>query len=232
MAAAAAASSYLLRPNSLKFKQYFPLHLPPPCLPRLSESIGALTLRSHGSSNKLNVKCFLLPEKRKQSCFYNSNRSSLSSNYDKNPFENIAETIILKALNALKKTAIAAVLLGLLLMYDPNNNKAAWAASGGCMGGDSFSSSSEEETSYSSYSSSESDDDVGVEQKEKKDVTGWGIFWIVVMVGIAVLPTKRTPAHSSTGTRSSVIKLQVSLFLAFHNRLILLVLRCLLCLHY
>ncbi|OMO96427.1 hypothetical protein COLO4_15282 [Corchorus olitorius] len=79
MAAAAASSpSLLLRPISLKFEQYFPIHLPPPSLPRLSKPIAALTLRSHGSAN-FNVKCFLLPEKRKQSCFYNSNRLSLSS---------------------------------------------------------------------------------------------------------------------------------------------------------
>ncbi|OMO96440.1 hypothetical protein COLO4_15262 [Corchorus olitorius] len=129
-AAAAASSSLLLRPNSLKFKQYFPLHLPPPSLPRLSKPIGASTLRSHGSANKFNVKCFVLPEKSKQSCLYNSNRLSLSSN-DKNQFEIIAETI-LKGLKALKKPAIAAVLLGLLLMYDPN--KAALAASAPAVG--------------------------------------------------------------------------------------------------
>ncbi|OMO96455.1 hypothetical protein COLO4_15277 [Corchorus olitorius] len=203
MAAAASSSSLLLRPNSLKLKQYFPLHLPPPSLPRLSKSIGALTLRSHGSAsaNKLNVKCFVLPEKRKQSCFYDSNRLSLSSN-DKNPFEIIAETI-LKALNALKKPAIAAVFLGVLLMYNPNNP--ALAASGGCMGGDSFSSSSEE----SSYSSSESDDAVGVKPKEKKDVTGWDIFWSVVCFGIAAVSAVLRDGDDTK--RTSVIKLQVGL---------------------
>ena len=54
----------------------------------------------------------------------------------------------MRALKALKKPAIAVVLLGLLLMYDPNT---ALAASGGRMGGRSFS-SSRSSTSSSSRS--------------------------------------------------------------------------------
>lgn len=46
--------------------------------------------------------------------------------------------MVSKAWNALKKPAAVAVLLGLLLMYDPNT---AWAASGGRVGGSAFSSS-------------------------------------------------------------------------------------------
>lgn len=61
-----------------------------------------------------------------------------ASNAVDNPLE-IAANTILKALKALRKPAIAAVLMGLLLMYDPNS---ALAASGGRMGGRSFSSSS------------------------------------------------------------------------------------------
>lgn len=55
----------------------------------------------------------------------------------------------MKALKALKKPAIAVVLLGLLLMYDPNT---ALAASGGRMGGKSFSSRSPAASSSRSYS--------------------------------------------------------------------------------
>lgn len=54
---------------------------------------------------------------------------------------------IKKALNLLKKPAIAAILLGILLMYDPNS---ALAASGGRIGGNAFSSrSSSSSRSYS-----------------------------------------------------------------------------------
>ncbi|KAL5566923.1 hypothetical protein UlMin_030087 [Ulmus minor] len=56
----------------------------------------------------------------------------------------------MEALKALRKPAIAVVLLGLLLMYDPNR---AFAASGGRMGGRSFSSRSSMSSSSSrSYS--------------------------------------------------------------------------------
>lgn len=71
-----------------------------------------------------------------------------------NPFEVIAKSI-LEALKALQKPTIAAVLVGLLLMYDPNS---ALAASGGRMGGKSFSSRSSSSSSssrgYSSRSAS------------------------------------------------------------------------------
>lgn len=71
-----------------------------------------------------------------------------------NPFEVIAKSI-LEALKALQKPTIAAVLVGLLLMYDPNS---ALAASGGRMAGKSFSSRSSSSSSssrgYSSRSAS------------------------------------------------------------------------------
>ncbi|OMO96457.1 hypothetical protein COLO4_15279 [Corchorus olitorius] len=227
-AAAASSPSFLLRPNSLKFKQYFPLHLPSPSLPRLSKSTGALTLRSHGSANKFNVKCFLLPEDRKQSCFHNSNRLSLSSN-DKNPFEIMAETM-LKALNALKKPAMAAVLLGLLLMYNPNNpNNAALAASGGRMGGRSFSSSSRRSSSSSSrsggsssrssgggssYSRSSSSSTSSGESRELSDeeLKAIGKFVKVVFAGLLGLMLLAILGEMlSSLQRTSVIKLQVGL---------------------
>ncbi|KAG6434173.1 hypothetical protein SASPL_105795 [Salvia splendens] len=62
-----------------------------------------------------------------------------------NPAEFVAETIK-NMLKALRKPAAAAVLVGLLLMYDPNS---ALAVSGGRMGGRSFSSSRSSSQSYS-----------------------------------------------------------------------------------
>ncbi|XVF31194.1 hypothetical protein REPUB_Repub16aG0124500 [Reevesia pubescens] len=144
----ATTTSSLLQSNPLKLKQYFPLHLPPLSVPRLSKFSGTLALNGQASA-KFNVKCFFVPDKKKHLTTSNLNSnhlSSSSSSNDKNPFEIIAETFF-KALNALKKPAIAAVLLGLLLMYDPNN--AALAASGGRMGGRSFSSGSSSSRSYS-----------------------------------------------------------------------------------
>lgn len=67
----------------------------------------------------------------------------------KNSFDQIAIQIK-KTLDSLKKPAMAMVLLGLLLFYDPNS---AFAASGGKIGGNSFPSwSSSASSSYPSYS--------------------------------------------------------------------------------
>lgn len=56
---------------------------------------------------------------------------------------------MLKALDILKKPAIAAILVGVLLLHDPNS---AFAASGGRIGGNSFSRRSSSEYSSRSYS--------------------------------------------------------------------------------
>ncbi|TKY61409.1 hypothetical protein E2542_SST11260 [Spatholobus suberectus] len=77
------------------------------------------------SATRNSVKC--LPSRKLENSF-----SSQS------PWEVVASTVS-NTLRALKKPAIAAVLVGLLLMCDPN---CALAASGGRMGGRSFSSSS------------------------------------------------------------------------------------------
>jgi len=71
----------------------------------------------------------------------------------------IVSNSILKALKALRKPAVAAVLVGLLLMYDPFNS--ALAASGGRMGGKSFSSSRSSSSSSPSASRSYSTREAG-----------------------------------------------------------------------
>ncbi|GLT90522.1 hypothetical protein SLE2022_084500 [Rubroshorea leprosula] len=142
-----ATAASLLASNPLKWKQNFTPLLHPPRLipsPLFKPSKFSGTLISQGPP-KLTVKC----------SFFSNMKLLVSSNLDRereisaDPFEMVAETVI-KALNALKKPVIAAILLGLLLMYDP---KSAWAASGGRMGGRSYSSSSSSPSSYSSSSS-------------------------------------------------------------------------------
>lgn len=93
-------------------------------------------------------------------CFFTSNSTNKARQNDGsgvlykeevsaevNPLQKLAKAVR-KALKALQNPAVAAVLVGLLLINDPNS---ALAASGGRMGGKSFSSSSR-----SSYSSSRS----------------------------------------------------------------------------
>ncbi|XWS58307.1 hypothetical protein CRYUN_Cryun08bG0023000 [Craigia yunnanensis] len=226
----ATTTSSLFLSNPLKLKQYFPLHLPPSLL-RLSKFSGTLTVQGPGSS-KFNVKGIFLCEKRKHLTRSNLNSNHLSSSSDdKSPFEIIAERI-LKALNELKKPAIAAVLLGLLLMYDPNN--AALAASGGRMGGRSFSSSSSSSRSYSvprnggsSYSS------YSVPYYAPAPFGGGGGFYMGPAVGVGVgagssffliligfaafvlvsgfLSDRSESSVLTASERTSVLKLQVGL---------------------
>lgn len=80
--------------------------------------------------------------------YNNPKRGIIELSNKESPVQVFAKTI-LKSLKALQKPAITAVLLGLLLLYDPNS---ALAASGGRMGGKSFSSSRPSMSSSRSYS--------------------------------------------------------------------------------
>lgn len=82
---------------------------------------------------KLTVKCF--SKNHKNVSFNDSNVLEMKNK--ETPFEIVVKSVK-KVLKALQKPAVAAVLVGLLLMYDPNS---ALAASGGRIGGKSFSSS-------------------------------------------------------------------------------------------
>lgn len=84
--------------------------------------------------SKLTIKCF---SKNHKNGFFNDG-NGLEMKKKENPFERVVKSVM-KALKALQKPAAAAVLVGLLLMYDPNS---ALAASGGRIGGKSFSSRS------------------------------------------------------------------------------------------
>ncbi|KAJ7978081.1 Myelin-associated oligodendrocyte basic protein [Quillaja saponaria] len=141
------AVASLLEANPLKWKQSFLIQLHPPRIPRINHTFiksdkFCATLNAKGSV-RYSVNCFF-----SQKHLTDSSSEPLYEESSKNPFEFIADTI-LYVLKALRNPAIAAVLLGLLLMYDP---KSAVAASGGRMGGRSFSSHSSSSHSSRSYS--------------------------------------------------------------------------------
>ncbi|KAF7139359.1 hypothetical protein RHSIM_Rhsim07G0175700 [Rhododendron simsii] len=151
-----ATTPFLLQTNTIKCTPPL-LHPYPirPSSPPLQPSKIPAKFRTTASS-KLTVKCsFLFPANN--SDVSNKTSSSIQLFSDKqratanNHFE-IVSNSILKALKALRKPAVAAVLVGLLLMYDPVNS--ALAASGGRMGGKSFSSSRSSSSSSSSSSRS------------------------------------------------------------------------------
>ncbi|XP_027159634.1 uncharacterized protein LOC113761031 [Coffea eugenioides] len=129
-----------LLPSQNPFKPFFNS-------PKISP---AFKLNSHKPSRICSPKCFFSNNSTSNVdgdagnfCFFKKTESSVE--IQENPVDKFAK-FILKAFKALQKPAVAAVLVGLLLMYDPNS---ALAASGGRVGGKSFSSS----RSYSSSSS-------------------------------------------------------------------------------
>ncbi|XP_010550212.1 PREDICTED: uncharacterized protein LOC104821125 [Tarenaya hassleriana] len=137
-----AAASTLLEFNPLKWNQPYS-HMKPRRNPSFLLCFKQQS-RSNSAHRRLQftVKC-------QQSTFSGLEVGSDSTGVPKwkNSFDEIADRIM-KALGSLKKPAIAAVLLGLLLFYDPNS---AFAASGGRMGGNAFSSRSRS-SSYASRS--------------------------------------------------------------------------------
>ncbi|XVF42127.1 hypothetical protein PTKIN_Ptkin01aG0335300 [Pterospermum kingtungense] len=207
--------SSLLQSNALNLKRYSPLHLHPPTHthPPLSKVSETLTFQPQGFP-KLYAKCFFFPEKKMKHLMSSDLTSDHLSSYsdDKNPFQIISETM-LKALNMLKKPAIAAVLLGLLLMCDINN--AALAASGGRMGGQCFSSCSSsstssssrnEESSFSSYSCGAAAVGVGV-----NDLSESGALFCVVLALVFVALVFVDLVLNTVSNRTSVLKFQVGL---------------------
>ncbi|KAK4379050.1 hypothetical protein RND71_000912 [Anisodus tanguticus] len=137
-----AAAPFLLESN-LKWNPL--LYTPNPIqYTRLFHYPKLLTHSKLSKPTKLTVKCFTKNHKNE---FFND-RNGLEIKNKENPFD-IVMKIVKKALKALQKPAVAAVLVGLLLMYDPNS---ALAASGGRIGGKSFSSSRSSSSSSRGYS--------------------------------------------------------------------------------
>ncbi|CAJ1961028.1 unnamed protein product [Sphenostylis stenocarpa] len=117
----------LLQPNLSHFKWN---QLPSP-LPRRTK-LSNFVLMPDSKRRVSTVQCF-------------SSRNPQNTLSSQSAWEVLASTVS-NTLEALKKPAVAVLLAGLLLMYDPNS---AFGASGGRMGGRSFSSSSSSSRSYS-----------------------------------------------------------------------------------
>ncbi|KAJ4969248.1 hypothetical protein NE237_015949 [Protea cynaroides] len=105
----------------------------------------------------MNNERFIRTSRLRAKCVLNSKKWTavpVDGEKNRNPLEGVAEAI-LKAIKALQKPVVAALLLGVLLTYDPHS---ALAASGGRMGGRSFSShsSSSSSRSYSTRTASPS----------------------------------------------------------------------------
>ncbi|XP_010277329.1 PREDICTED: uncharacterized protein LOC104611801 [Nelumbo nucifera] len=118
--------------------QGFPSQIP---LRSTKNSKHLISTARFGRTSRFSARCFLDSKK--------CTTGSADNERNRNLFEGVVEAI-LKALKTLQKPAIAAVLLGFLLTYDPHS---ALAASGGRMGGRAFSSHSSSSYSSRSYSS-------------------------------------------------------------------------------
>ncbi|CAI0432405.1 unnamed protein product [Linum tenue] len=145
-----AATASFLQWNPLKWKQ-FPPSLPSPAIRSSSRSFPLRTAAK--PALRLTVRCSFVAKHLNPSNDINAPTTSGSSfavgetkEQKKNAFERLYDAAV-KALQATKKPAIAAILVAALLMYDPAS---AFAASGGRIGGGSFSrSSSSSSRSYS-----------------------------------------------------------------------------------
>lgn len=144
------ATASLLQPNPLKWKHSSCPFLLPPLRPLPTKPIKfSSTFDVEQASCNFKVKCFKHSTDSKPDLDHTQSLSPVIKDNPANPLELITSKL-LNALKALRKPAMAAVLLGLLLMSDPNS---ALAASGGRVGGSSFSSRSSSSSSSSrSYS--------------------------------------------------------------------------------
>ncbi|ONI04781.1 hypothetical protein PRUPE_6G339400 [Prunus persica] len=144
------ATASLLQPNPLKWKHSSCPFLLPPLRPLPTKPIKfSSTFDVEQASCNFKVKCFKHSTDSKPDLDDTQSVPLVIKDNPANPLELIASKL-LNALKALRKPAMAAVLLGLLLMSDPNS---ALAASGGRVGGNSFSSRSSSSSSSSrSYS--------------------------------------------------------------------------------
>ncbi|KAJ8529420.1 hypothetical protein K7X08_036255 [Anisodus acutangulus] len=219
----AAAATFLLESN-LKWN---PLSYTPNPIQytRLFHYPKLLTPSRLSKPSKLTVKCFTKNHKNE---FFN-HRNVFEIKNNETPFEIVVKTVK-KALKALQKPGVAAVLVGLLLMYDPNS---ALAASGGRIGGKSFSSSRSSSSSSRGYSMRTSERSFsgsvpyyapspfgfGGGGVYVAPAVGFGSSAFLVMVGFAafVLVSGFLSDRSEEGSvltatdKTSVLKLQVGL---------------------
>ncbi|KAL1188178.1 hypothetical protein V5N11_003207 [Cardamine amara subsp. amara] len=127
-----ASSSTLLQLTPLQWNQPLSYH---------HRSCSLFSSKHQHKSNFIRLK--IAVRYKQSTCSDTDSTQILKSSFDKIAIQ------IKKTLDSLKKPAITAILLGLLLFYDPNY---ALAASGGRVGGNAFSSRSRSPSSSSSQS--------------------------------------------------------------------------------
>lgn len=145
------ANSLLLDPSALTTTKH-PSFLSPQSTPLLRPYPIRLTSLTTFSSPFINPKSSQKPFKLSPKCNAKTPNSSDSElGIKEKTLSSIGFILdkISEALNVLKKPAVAALLVGVLLMYDPNS---AFAASGGRMGGRSFAPRSSMSSGSRSYS--------------------------------------------------------------------------------
>ncbi|KAI3961818.1 hypothetical protein MKW92_023738 [Papaver armeniacum] len=129
-------------------------------------------------TSKFKVNCFVKPSKGFQKTEEKQERKI-------NPFDDIIQVLTKFVLeNIIQKTAIAAVILGLLLTCNPHS---ALGASGGRIGGSNFSSDSS-----SSYSSSYSSSSSSYSSTSSSSTVGDNILLIIYLGKVALLGTARS----------------------------------------
>ncbi|KAK3004630.1 hypothetical protein RJ639_019117 [Escallonia herrerae] len=215
------ATPFLLESN-IKYNPLlhtFPVKHTPIKTARLSHHFHKTPASKFSTTSKLSVKCLFLSENPKKVSPELARRETSPK-----PLEIITKAI-LKTLGSLKKPAIAGVLLGLLLFYDPNS---ALAASGGRMGGKSFSSrsSTASSRSYSTGRTTTSFSSVpyyapspfGGAGFYVGPAVGVGSSFFFVLMGFAAfilvsgfLSEKSEGSVLTATERTSVLKLQVGL---------------------
>lgn len=187
-----------------------------------------ISTTSNSKSFGFSLKC---------SCQNNSSNYAISikelspDKIQETPFEKLAKVIV-KAIEVLRKPAVVALVVGLLLTYDPFS---ALAASGGRMGGQSFSSRSSH--SSKSYSVPRTSRDSGLSYSVPYyapsplgfgggvyvgPAVGFGSSFMLIMAGFAAfilvsgfLSDKSEGSVLTATERTTVLKLQVYIYILY-----------------
>ncbi|XP_061362186.1 uncharacterized protein LOC133305942 [Gastrolobium bilobum] len=186
-------------PSHLKWKQY-PLPLPPH---RITKPVKFTPITHATYKYNSSIKCVL------------SRKQLENSSTSKSPLEVLASTLS-NALKALRKPAIAAVLVGLLLMYNPNS---ALAAAVGPMGRSCFSSCSTNQNQTNQTNKKNSKNERTTSDLEEEEEEGFScslsadaalfLFFLSLTSSIFVSLYLLDRSERIRSSKISILKLQV-----------------------